>query len=145
MKPGKSTVLTAVSWTAVAVCMGIIFFLSSQDGSGSQALSDNFTFFLGLPLYFVRAVRKAAHFLEFTVLAVLFFNALYRSFGRFRPFLSFLLTAAYAASDEFHQLSVDGRACRIFDFFVDCAGAATGIAVLYLLIFLFGKLKSWRG
>lgn len=142
MKAKKSTLLTAISWTAVAVCMGIIFFLSSQDGSGSQSLSDNFTSFLGLPLYFVRAVRKAAHFLEFTGLAALFFNALYRSFGRFRPFLSFFLTAAYAASDEIHQLFVEGRACRIFDFLVDCAGAAAGIAVLYLLIFLF---KSRRG
>lgn len=145
MKPKKSTVLTVVSWALVAVCMGIIFFLSAQNGSGSQTLSDNFTSFLGFPLYFVRAIRKAAHFLEFTGLAVLFFNALYRSFGRFRPFLSFVLTAAYAASDEIHQLFVEGRACRVFDFFVDCAGAATGIAVLYLLIFLFRKLKSRRG
>ena len=145
MKPKKSALLTVVSWVAVAVCMGIIFFLSSQDGGGSQALSDNFTTFLGFPLYFVRAVRKAAHFLEFTGLAVLFFNALYRSFGRFRPFLAFILTAAYAASDEIHQLFVEGRACRIFDFFVDCAGAATGIAALYLLIFLLSKMKSRRG
>ncbi len=145
MNTRKPTVLTAISWTAVAVCMGIIFFLSAQNGSGSQSLSDNFISFLGLPLYFVRTVRKAAHFLEFTGLAVLFFNALYRSFGRFRPFLSFFLTAAYAASDEIHQLFVEGRACRIFDFFVDCAGAATGIAVLYLLIFLFSKLKARRG
>jgi len=89
-------------------------------------------------------VRKGAHFLEFAGLAALIFNALFRSFGQFRPVLSLALTAVYAASDEFHQLFVDGRACRLFDWFVDCAGAASAIIFLYLIIIIFKSIKRRR-
>lgn len=145
IKTKKQIAAIAASWVMVAACMAIIFSLSAQNGIDSQMLSDNFTFFLGLPLSVVNFIRKTAHFLEFTGLAVLIYNALYRTFGFFRPFLSFLLTAVYAASDEFHQLFVDGRACRLFDFFIDCCGAATGIAVLTVLILIYKRCKSRRG
>ena len=105
-------------------------------------MSDDFTTFLGLPLSVVSFIRKTAHFFEFAGLAVLIYNALFRTLARTKPLMSFLLTAAYAATDEFHQLFVEGRACRIFDLFVDSCGAATGIAVLTLLILIYKKLKS---
>lgn len=144
-KTKKQIATLAVSWALVAACMIIIFSLSAQNGVDSQMLSDDFTFFLGLPLSVVNFIRKAAHFLEFTGLAVLIYNALYRTFGFTRPYLSFILTAVYAVSDEIHQIFVPERACRLFDIFVDCCGAVTGIAVLSIIIFICKKYKSRRG
>ena len=142
MKTKKQYFLIAFSWALVAVCMAVIFAFSAQSGNASQAVSDDLTTFLGLPLSVVRIIRKSAHFLEFTGLAVLIYSALYRTCGTAKPLMTFVLTAAYAATDEIHQLFVEGRACRIFDLFVDSCGAATGIAVLTLLILIYKKLKS---
>lgn len=128
----------AVSWAAVIACMVIIFCLSHQTADDSQNLSDKFAFLLRLPFgSFI--VRKGAHFLEFAGLCTLICNALYHSFGYFRPILSFALTAAYAASDEFHQLFIEGRACRIFDWFVDCSGALAALLALYLITVIIRK------
>lgn len=145
MKTKKQIAVITFSWILVIICMIIIFAFSSQSGVNSQTLSDNFTTFLGLPLSVVNFIRKTAHFLEFTGLAVLLYNALYRTFGFYRPYLTFALTAAYAASDEIHQIFVEDRACRLFDLFVDCCGAVTGIAVLTVLIMIYNKFKSRRG
>ena len=137
----KKKTVVIISWLLVAVCMGVIFFFSSQDGSTSQALSDGFKIILGIPVN-ITVIRKTSHFLEFAGLAFLVFIALRQTFGFNRPFVSFFITAAYAVTDEIHQLFVEGRACRLFDLFVDSCGAATGIAVLTLLIFVYKKLKS---
>lgn len=136
----KKAFIIAVSWAAVIVCMAVIFGFSAQAATQSQELSDKFSFLLRLPFgSFI--VRKGAHFLEFAGLATLIFNALYQTFGFLRPVIAFIITAAYAASDEIHQLFVDGRACRIFDWFVDCSGALSAILFLYLVIKLFSRVK----
>lgn len=136
----KKKTATALCWLAVIACMGVIFYFSSQSATVSQAVSDRFAFLLRLPFgSFI--VRKGAHFLEFAGLAVLIFNALYSSSGRSRPILSFGLTAAYAVTDEIHQIFVEGRACRFFDWLVDCSGAASALAFICLIIFLSRKFK----
>lgn len=142
IKTKKQYFLITVSWILVALCMAIIFAFSAQSGDASQTVSDDFTTFLGLPLSVVSFIRKTAHFFEFAGLAVLIYNALYQSSGSAKPLISFILTAVYAATDEFHQLFVEGRACRVFDLFVDSCGAATGIAALTLLILIYKKLRS---
>lgn len=144
MKTKKQIAFIAVSWALVAACMAVIFMFSAQSGEDSQSLSDDFTLFLGLPVEVVGFIRKTAHFFEFAGLAVLAYNAFYRTCGAYKPLPSFALTAAYAASDEIHQIFVEERACRLFDFFVDCCGAATGIAVLTLLIMIYNKFQSRR-
>lgn len=136
----KKKTVTVFCWVAVAVCMGVIFYFSSQPATLSQSVSDRLAFLLRLPFgSFI--VRKAAHFLEFAGLAVLVFNALYSSFRKFRPFTAFAITAAYAATDEFHQLFVEGRACRFFDWTVDCSGAAAALVFVCLIIFISRKHK----
>ncbi len=141
MKRNKAIIF--LSWLLVAACMGVIFCLSAQNGAESQSLSERFSFFLKLGIS-IDFVRTCAHCLEFMGLAVLIFNALYQSFGYIRPFLAFAITAAYAASDEIHQLFVEDRACQITDFFVDCFGAALGILVLWAAIIIFSKIKRRR-
>lgn len=123
----------AVWWVLVAVCMGVIFFFSSQDGSTSQALSDGFKIIFGIPVK-ITVIRKTAHFLEFAGLAFLVFMALRQTCGYNRPFVSFFITAAYAVTDEIHQLFVEGRACRVFDIFIDSCGAVS--AILFMTVVL---------
>ncbi len=88
-------------------------------------------------------VRKAAHFTEYAVLGALAANLL-RQASRdpkwasrvaviepaFRLVLvSWFFSVAYAASDEFHQLFVPGRAGAAGDVAIDSAGALVGILV----------------
>lgn len=135
--------IIAVSWAAVAACMGIIFFLSAQTGDESGNTSSWLWLILKLPIS-EEILRTAAHFLEFTVLAVLLFNALYQTCGRIKPFLSVALASVYAATDEFHQLFVEGRACTLFDWFIDSLGAVSGVAVLCIMIYVFSYFKRRR-
>lgn len=139
----RNRIMLVISWLAVAVCMGVIFYLSAQNGVQSQSASGKvvtlFDFAISDDI-----IRTCAHCLEFAGLALLIFNALYQSFGNVRPLVSFAITAVYAASDEIHQLFVEGRACQISDFFVDCFGAAMGIAVLWAAVIIFSKIKRRR-
>jgi VanZ family protein len=74
-------------------------------------------------------VRKFGHLTEYAVLAAL----LYRAFSRSRLradrifIISFLIAAAYAALDEFHQSFVPSRTGSPTDVLVDCAGALVGL------------------
>lgn len=139
----KRKTLITLSWLAVAVCMAVIFVFSSQSGETSQETSDRLAFLLKLPFgSFV--VRKGAHFLEFAGLAALVHNALYQTVGKVRYFSAFAVTAVYAATDEIHQLFVGDRACRLFDWFVDCAGAISALVVLFILDKIFISVKRRR-
>lgn len=140
----KKTLFAVLSWAAVAVCMGIIFFLSAQNGSESSTTSGKFMQLIELmklPLS-ESFVRNAAHFSEFALLAVLIFNAVYQSCSRRRPFFSLTLTAAYAATDEFHQLFVEERVCSLLDWLTDCSGAACGILISLFIMYIFSYLKK---
>lgn len=139
----KAKAVKIISWLFVAVCMGVIFFLSSQTADESSLLSDEIKSLFGLKAG-IFLIRKCAHFLEFTGLSVLIFNALYRTCGHFKPIMTFLLTSAYAVSDEIHQIFVEGRACRAFDVLVDSLGAVAGIVALYVLIEIYNRLKARR-
>ena len=93
-------------------------------------------------------VRKLAHFTEYLVLGILAVNALrlhIGSSGRYFedeaitpsrnfciPALSWAFCILYAASDEFHQLFVPGRAGLVTDVCIDSAGALLGI-LLFLV------------
>lgn len=126
-----------ICWLLVAVCMGVIFYFSSRTANESSAQSGIFVQFFrrlfgsGAVTDFI--VRKAAHFLEFTGLALLASLAFYNQFGNLKTFWAILFTSIYAATDEIHQIFVDGRACKITDWGIDTAGAVLG-AVSFVLI-----------
>lgn len=87
-------------------------------------------------------VRKGGHVTEYAVLAILACRALARMQAGpggngdtppRRPWLAaLLLSAAYAATDEYHQSFVATRAGQVTDVLIDTAGAAAGLAVLWL-------------
>lgn len=88
-------------------------------------------------------VRKAAHFTEYAVLGVLL-ALMYRAYGHKGKRL-FLLSAGtgslYAATDEFHQLFVEGRSCQLTDWGIDTCGVIAGAAVVFLLWRVVGRRK----
>ena len=84
-------------------------------------------------------VRKTAHFVEFTILAWLWWRALRkpkRDDARpwsWRPAAGALgIAILYAAIDEFHQLFVPGRGASVKDVGIDAAGATLGIVIAWL-------------
>lgn len=107
-------------WGPVASWAGLIFLLSSIPNLKTGLEYD---FFL----------RKAAHLLEFAVLASLLWRAL-RGAGSFSTTILFALTFSgavlYAASDEWHQSFVKGRGPSVRDVLIDSAGAWAACWVL---------------
>jgi VanZ family protein len=106
-------------WLPPLVLMAVIFALSAQPHLNSG---------LGL---LDAILRKVAHFGEFALLALLWWRVFVRQMTTRRAALAaFLVSALYAASDEFHQEFVAGREASPVDWAIDCAGA--GLAALRL-------------
>ena len=81
-------------------------------------------------------VRKAAHMSEYAVLVLLIFQAL-TAFDRKKNCgcMALGITAAYAATDEFHQLFVPGRAGRVTDVLIDSAGAFLALLAIHIILY----------
>jgi VanZ family protein len=81
-------------------------------------------------------LKKTAHFLEYVLLAFLWWRALSGGSMRARwPLIvAGLVSILYAAGDECHQIFVPGRHGRLWDVGVDSAG------VIFVLGFVW-----WRG
>lgn len=142
----KRKVYIGVSWILVVVCMAFIFWMSGFTATQSSGMSDSVIREI-LAIFgeefssFV--VRKAAHFLEFCVLAMTLFNAIYTTFKKkSTPFLAFGGTVLYAITDEIHQLFVEGRACRAFDVLVDSFGALIGIIFAIIILKIIIKIRE---
>ncbi|MGN1420796.1 MAG: VanZ family protein [Eubacterium sp.] len=128
-------------WTLTVICMGVIFWLSSRTATESSEQSGVIVEFLrrlfGDNIFTDFIVRKSAHCLEFTGLSFLFNLSLYVTKNKPSYILAVILTSIYAATDEFHQLFVEGRSCQLTDWAIDTAGAvlgALGFFVIYLII-----------
>jgi VanZ family protein len=104
--------LPVIAWAAVIFALSSIPSLNSGLGSWDLVL------------------RKLAHAAEFALLAALLVRAVTR------PWLSFLIALAYAASDELHQHFVRGRIGAPRDVAVDAVGALIG-----LVAFSYGRRR----
>jgi VanZ family protein len=82
-------------------------------------------------------LRKIGHFTEYAILAALLWRALRGTFTWLKigaiTISTFLIAAAFAASDEFHQSFVPTRTASARDVMIDCIGAL--VAVLLCWIF----------
>lgn len=78
---------------------------------------------------------------EYAVLAILF-GLTIREYKK-EPWLlpALAATAAYAATDEFHQLFVPGRSGQLKDVLIDTAGGALGLVLLALILYLKRRRK----
>lgn len=135
------------------VWMCVIFGFSAQTKEESSVVSEGFSYQLvnstGLlfhlhldeeqlqmiSMVMEHYVRKAAHMTEYAILSVL----LYVWFGYWewqtgrKMLLATALAVLYAASDEFHQLFVPGRAAAIKDVLIDSGGALLGVILAVVL------------
>ena len=107
------------AWLPVLVWAGFIFLLSA---------TPNLQFSQSSEIDLV--VRKAGHMMVFGALAALIWRALARSAVRRAIAWSWLLTLAYAASDEFHQSFTVGRHMSPLDVAIDSLGALLVLAAL---------------
>ena len=83
-------------------------------------------------------LKYGAHFIEYAVLALLWYRAIYSRFPHaiIQP-LAFVIVAIYALSDELHQTFVPGRSATWQDVAVDLLGGASALL-------LWNFLYQWR-
>lgn len=75
------------------------------------------------------------HFCGYFLLALLLYRAFNGGYFRFavKPALQAFLTATlYGVFDEIHQAFVPGRQASALDVFIDAAGAACAVGLLFL-------------
>lgn len=132
-----------IYWILLIVWMIGIFIMSNQPASISDSQSEGVIKVLlsigidansifGQLANFI--VRKCAHFLEYMVLAILYFNVAKLYFNKKILFISTILFVfVYACSDEFHQLFVPGREGAIRDVLIDTFGGITTLLIRIVL------------
>ena len=131
-------------WAPPIIWMSVIFWFSTDAFSGDKTGSllwkvvsfiyPDATRELFDSIHFY--VRKAGHFTEYAILALLLFRA-FRSGAlerwRLRWALSSLLIAfLYASLDEFHQTFTLRRTGSVYDSLIDTSGAATALVLIWL-------------
>jgi VanZ family protein len=131
-------------WLPPLLWMAMIFYFSTDAFSGENTgslLRRIISFFLpnltagqfGNIHFFI---RKAAHFTEYAVLALLVFRAFRRGASRLWSLRwaagSLAIVASYALIDEYHQTFTNHRVGSIYDSLTDISGGVTAMFVLWL-------------
>lgn len=131
-------------WLPPLTWMAAIFFFSTDSFSGENTGSLLFDMvhwvFPGLtyeqfrPIHFL--IRKAAHFTEYGLLALMLFRA-FRCGNPIRwqnrwGISAWLVIVAYALLDEYHQSFVPSRTASINDSLVDISGGTVALLALWL-------------
>jgi VanZ family protein len=131
-------------WLPVLLWAGIIAFFSTDHFSAPQSSR-----ILGPLLHWLFpdiaperlasihfAVRKLGHWLEYFILAVLLYRALYHESRRKHSLLpaawTIALALVWAAIDEFHQSLVPSRTASFMDVMIDGFGGLSGTFWMYL-------------
>ena len=131
------------------LCMGTIFFFSSDNGERSSGKSHSIVysvgeFFMGRNLtekekgyyveHFDTPVRKLAHFTIYFLLGLLFISNLkeYSVLTKKSILYTIIFVFLYACSDEIHQLFVNERSGEILDVLLDTIGGSCSSYLYYL-------------
>ena len=121
-------------WGPPVVWAALIFFLSSQSG---EAFPD---------VTFVPNADKAAHVLEYALLAGLvaraLFNYAWRTHTVSASIVSLVTCFVFGVLNEFHQLSVPDRSFEWGDLGADAVGIGLGILVYVLIQLKSAKCKT---
>lgn len=143
--------LKLAAWIPAVFMALVISGFSGQDGNESQGLSDRAAavivdmadasgiinaqseemrsaYISGIQF----PIRKAAHMTEYAVFTLCVLFALYVWRLQSAPLYcaGLLITLAYAASDEFHQLFIPGRSGQFSDVMIDTAGGLAAILII---------------
>jgi len=150
-------IIKLAAWVPAVIMAIVISASSGQDGNESQGLSDRVAAVIvdladtaGIvdiqdeemreacidAIQF--PIRKAAHMTEYAIFTCCVLFALYvwqmRDANLYCAGL--IITALYAASDEFHQLFIPGRSGQFSDVLIDTAG---GLVAILIIIAINGK------
>lgn len=87
------------------------------------------------------AVRKTAHFLEYTLLGMLL-TLLLDSYRTRWHWLSWAGCTLHAATDEIHQLFVAGRTGKWQDVLLDSSGALAGLLLAMFMLWLIRRRRA---
>jgi VanZ family protein len=132
-------------WLPPILWMAAIFSFSTDAFSGGNTGSLLYNIFHALipsltpdqfqPIHHL--IRKAAHFTEYGILALLLFRA-FRGNSGLRwswrwAIYAWLVVAAYALSDEFHQTFTRQRTGSIYDSMIDASGGAVALLLVWLV------------
>ncbi|MBM7836290.1 VanZ family protein [Clostridium sardiniense] len=133
-----------ISWIILIGWMIFIFYMSNQPADVSNGQSDfvlNLVESLGFNIsasyvdIAITIIRKGAHFTEYLILNLLYFNMLRFYISNKKALIySIILSFLYASTDEFHQRFVEGRAGKFTDVLIDTSGAATGSIIAFIII-----------
>ncbi|MDQ0151047.1 VanZ family protein [Eubacterium multiforme] len=132
-----------LSWAILLIWMVFIFYMSNQPANISNNQSDfvlNLIRNLGMDIegiyvdIAITIIRKGAHFTEYLILNILYFNVLRFYISNKKALIySIILSFIYASTDELHQTFVAGRAGRFTDVLIDTSGAATGSILVFFI------------
>lgn len=136
----KTKFIRIILFILIVAWFLLVFYLSGQTGGESSGLSRKIAEFFtkdeNILQYLEMYIRKLAHFSEYTVGGILFlllFNT-YEWTDKRKMITSIAIGMWYAATDEIHQLMVDGRNGNIVDVYIDTLGVATGVCITLLII-----------
>ena len=128
--------------------LALIWGNSMMTGLSSEAVSGGVLELLGrfIPALLTEAghtfLRKAAHFSEFALLALLFCGR-YRLVHRSTPSHLISFGLAVACIDETIQIFTPGRASSLIDVWIDTAGFALGFVVIFAVCTIYhNKIKG---
>jgi VanZ family protein len=128
-----------IHWGLLIVWMIVIFIMSSQPAKISDSQSEGVIKVLlsigidansifGQLANFI--IRKCAHFLEYVILSILYFNVARLYFKKKAIIIGTIaFVFVYACSDEIHQLFVPGREGAFRDVLIDTFGGATSLSL----------------
>jgi len=149
-----------IPWALVVLLMATIFFLSAQTANESTKLSDQtirdvavivVPKFSKMPLekqqnYVLvlrHTARKTAHVLLYTLLGILCMSAMFQLSTKImmKILIATMISTVYAATDELHQLFVNGRSPQISDILIDFCGVLVGIMLVLLAHWIWVRKK----
>jgi|TARA_Y100000814_G_scaffold170379_1_gene124593 hypothetical protein len=108
--------LNRIIWIIAAVTWASLIFVFS-----SQSLPILTPGWLELPI-----IDKVVHACVFGILGIFLFLATKRTW------LAIIIASFYGATDEWHQLYVDGRIADLWDWVADIVGTITAVCLLSL-------------
>ena len=146
-----------MSTILVIIWMFTIFYFSHQQGTGSSSTSKKVSMTI-VNIFDIKnemqdeekqeivekiepVIRKLAHFGLYMIGGILLINCTYtyKTNIKTASINASIIGVLYSASDEIHQLFVNGRSGKIIDVIIDSLGIFTGI-VFYLIIITIIKL-----
>ena len=136
-------------WLPLLIWLGVIFIGSTGVLSAEQTsrfivpflrwLDPKISIATILSIHF--ALRKLGHLTEYGILAVLLWRALRGTLTSTRnlgiALMVFMVSAVFAASDEFHQSFIPSRTASSRDVMIDICGTLVGLTICWI----FGRAR----